>query len=124
VAQQRETAPLDVGKEERRTACLVDPPLDRPHFQVRINLLLNSLQHSVPLQIGDTLLQIAIPHNRPSSSQLRISTSCNALLPPPSRFTKPARLPPTPRLATLNPIAQKWRFLAIKLAIFSHKHPS
>src|SRR6185369_7338275 len=62
VTQHWEAAPLRVGKKKSGPPLFVDPPLDRPHLQIGINLYLYSFQATMTLQIGYTLLQISVAH--------------------------------------------------------------
>jgi len=62
VAEEGEAASRDTGKQERRTAGLVNSALYRPRLKGRIDFTLDPDQLPLFLQIRHAFLQIAIPH--------------------------------------------------------------
>ena len=90
VAQEREATPSGAGKEERRTAGGIDPPLHRADLQTGIKLSIDAKQLFLFFQIGHTGCQGFIPHD----SSLRLPVNHSPLyydaLPEPSTGNPPA----------------------------------
>src|SRR5262245_2880893 len=62
VADHGKGATFHPFKENRRSACLIDTPVNLGCFQIRIDLLLNAHQMAGALEVGNASTEIGITH--------------------------------------------------------------
>ena len=62
VAQDRERRPLGAAKEQGRAPRLINPPLDRGDFQIRVDLLVDDDELPGCFQVADAFRQRSIAH--------------------------------------------------------------